>query len=82
MSATEASRNFSDLLGRVSSGETVNVVRNGVSVAIVVPPARTLTSADAFRQLMTTAPAVDEAFGDDVTAARAGIGPPESPWPS
>ncbi len=42
MTATDASRNFSDLLGRVSAGESVEIIRNGAPVARVVPPAQRL----------------------------------------
>ncbi len=82
MSATEASRNFSEVLGRVSGGESIAVVRNGASVAVIVPPPRSLTSANAFRQLLRTAPAVDDGFADDVASARRAVGPPKSAWPS
>ncbi len=82
ITATDASRNFSDLLGRVAAGESVEIVRNGTPVARIVPPARRLLSADAFRRLYEAAPPVDEAFAADVVSAREAIGPPGSPWPS
>jgi len=82
MTATDASRNFSDLLGRVSAGESVEIIRNGAPVARVVPPAQRLLSAAAFRRLYAAAPPVDEAFGDAVASLRSAIGPPDSAWPS
>jgi len=82
MTATEASRRFSDVLGRVSSGESIEVVRNGVAVAQIVPPERHLTSAATFRRLIETAPPVDADFADDVGALRASLGPPTGARPS
>lgn len=82
MSATEASRSFSDVLGRVSSGESIEVLRNGVAVAQIIPPVRHLTSAATFRRLIETAPPVDSGFAEDVRAGRASVGPPEGAWPS
>ena len=38
MTATEASRHFSDVLDRAKAGETITVVRNGHAVAQVTPP--------------------------------------------
>ena len=82
MSATEASRRFSDVLGRVSSGASIEVFRNGVAVAQIVPPHGHLTSAATFRRLIETAPPVDADFAADVSAVRASIGPPTGAWPS
>jgi len=82
MSATEASRSFSTVLGRVSAGASIEVVRNGVPVAQIVPPAHHLTTAAAFRRLYETAPRVDDDFIDEIVAARQGVGPPSAAWPS
>jgi len=38
MTATEASRHFSDVLDRAKAGETITVMRNGQAVAQVTPP--------------------------------------------
>ena len=38
MTATEASRRFSDVLDRARAGETIIVIRNGQAVAQVTPP--------------------------------------------
>ena len=38
MSATQASRQFADVLQRVSAGESIIVIRNGQPVARISPP--------------------------------------------
>lgn len=82
MSATDVSRSLSAVLGRVSAGASIEVVRNGAPVAQIVPPARRLTSAAAFRRLYETAPPIDAAFADELMAARRAVGPPAAAWPS
>lgn len=82
MSATEVSRSFSEVLGRVSAGASIEVVRNGSPVAQIVPPAGHLTSAASFRRLYETAPTIDAAFADELAAARRAVGPPTAAWPS
>jgi prevent-host-death family protein len=82
MSATEAARNFSEVLNRVAAGEEVEIVRNGATVALLGPPKRRLLSADAFLELMASAPPVDDAFSADLRSVRDAAAPPESPWPS
>jgi prevent-host-death family protein len=82
LTATEAARSFSDLLNRVAAGEEVEIVRGGASVAVIGPPKTRLLSADRFRELLASAPPVDEEFADDVRAVRREIGPPEDAWQS
>ncbi len=82
MTATEASRNFSELLNRVATGEEVEVVRSGARVAVIAPPREHLMSASRFRELIATAPSPDDDFAEDVRTARAAVGPPEDAWPS
>lgn len=82
MTATEASRNFSEVLGRVGAGESVEIVRNGAPVARLMPPAQRLLSAEAFAQLLDSAPSVDDAFAEDVAAARRELELPVDAWPS
>lgn len=82
LSATEAARNFSDVLNRVAAGEELEIVRNGATVALLSPPKRRLLSAEAFRELMASAPPVDDAFVDDLRAIRSDAPTPESSWPS
>lgn len=82
LTATELARNLSSVLGRVSNGEHVEVLRNGIPVAVIAPvQARTL-SAEAFRDLLRTLPSVDESFATEVAAVRDEIGPPEERWRS
>jgi prevent-host-death family protein len=77
MTATEAARNFSDVLSRVASGEAIEIVRNGAPVALITPPRLRFVSAERFRDLLGSAPSVDEAFADDLREIREGPGPPE-----
>jgi prevent-host-death family protein len=83
LSATKVAREFSSVLNRVGAGEEVEVVRNGVPVVQMRPAqsARTV-SASRWRELMASAPPVDEDFGRDVLDARRSIGPPSGAWPS
>jgi prevent-host-death family protein len=83
LTATEVARRFSQVISRVGAGEEVEVVRNGVPVA-QMRPARCpqVVSAARWRELMDSAPAVDENFEHDVEASRETIGPPDSAWPS
>jgi prevent-host-death family protein len=83
LNATEVARQFSAVLNRVGSGEEVEVVRNGVPVVQMLPVrAKRTVSAARWRELMDTAPAVDEDFARDVEAARREVGPPSGAWPS
>jgi prevent-host-death family protein len=82
LTATEAARSFSDVLNRVAAGEEVEVTRSGAPVAVIAPPTTQLLSAERFRELIARAPAPDDAFADDVRAARAAIEPPAEPWRS
>ena len=83
LTATEVARRFSQVISRVGAGEEVEVVRNGVPV-VQMRPARgpQVVSAARWRELMDSAPAVDEDFEHDVEASRETIGPPDSAWPS
>ena len=82
LTATDAARNFSEVLNRVAAGEEVEIVRNGATVAVLGPPKRRLLSPEGFRDLMASAPPVDDAFAGDVRAIRSEAGPAESHWPS
>lgn len=83
MTATEVARNFSQVVNRVDAGEEVEVVRNGVPVVQMRPArGRQVMSAARWRELMKSAPAVDEGFESDVEAARKAIGTPSAAWPS
>jgi prevent-host-death family protein len=83
LSATEAARKFSAVVNRVSAGEEIEVVRNGVPV-VEMRPARAghLMSAERWDELMASVPSPDNDFARDVEAAREGISPPSGAWPS
>lgn len=82
MTATEAARNFSDVLNRAAAGEEIEVTRSGAPIAVVGPPRARSISAVRFRELIASAPHVDEEFAADLRAIREGAGPPGEPWPS
>lgn len=83
LSATEVARTFSSVVSRVGDGEEVEIVRNGVPVVEMRPVrAGRAISAAKWRELMASAPAVDEDFKGDVEAGRVSIGPPSGAWPS
>jgi len=83
LSATEVARSFSSIVSRVGAGEEIEVVRNGVPVVEMRPAsAGRAVSAEHWREMIASAPAVDAEFVDDVAAARKDIGPPSGVWPS
>jgi len=67
MTATEASRHFSDLLDAVERGETVAIVRGGHPVA-EIGPAHRRTGAD-LRTALADLPLPDDAFSRDIAGA-------------
>jgi prevent-host-death family protein len=69
LTATEAGRNFSDLLDRVA-GEEVEIVRHGATVALICPPRHHLLSAREFRGLLASASPVDDRFVGDLQRIR------------
>jgi antitoxin (DNA-binding transcriptional repressor) of toxin-antitoxin stability system len=83
MNATKVAREFSAVVNRIGAGEEIEVVRNGVPVVQMRPAGSTRqVSAARWRELMETAPSVDEDFSRDVEAGREAIGPPSGAWPS
>jgi antitoxin (DNA-binding transcriptional repressor) of toxin-antitoxin stability system len=84
MTATEASRGFSALLDKVSHERTeVQIVRDGVVVAHVIPPPTAPTYADvqrAMAHLLPHTPRPDDGFADEVLALRDLLTKPEDPW--
>lgn len=82
LSATEVARNFSAVLNRVAAGEELEIVRNGTVVALLGPPRRRLLTAESFRELLNSAPPVDDDFAAELRRIRTEAGAPESPWPS
>lgn len=82
MTATQAAREFSDVLNRVAAGEAIEITRNDAPVAVLTPVRSRLVSASRFRELMSSAPPVDRRFAEDLHEIRAAIGPPAAAWPS
>jgi prevent-host-death family protein len=82
MSATETARNFSNVLNRVAAGEEIEITRSGATVAVVGPPKTRLLSAERFRELLRSAPPVDDDFAGELREIRMVSGPPEGHWPS
>jgi len=66
----------------VAEGEEIEITRHGSMVAVLAPPRPRLLSAERFRELLASAPPVDEHFADDLRAIRASVGPVKNPWPS
>jgi prevent-host-death family protein len=67
MTATEASRHFSDLLDAVERGETITILRGSRPVA-EIGPAHRRTGADLRAALADVSPP-DDAFSRDIAAA-------------
>ena len=67
MTATEASRHFSDLLDAVERGETITIVRGSHPVA-EIGPVRRRTGADLRAALADVSPP-DDGFSRDIAAA-------------
>jgi prevent-host-death family protein len=84
ITATEASRSFSELLNRARyGGESFVVVRGGEEMARITPvvPKTVLTLGELF-ELLNRFPA-DPGFADDLEAIHAEQGAaPENPWPT
>jgi antitoxin (DNA-binding transcriptional repressor) of toxin-antitoxin stability system len=79
MTATEASRNFSDLLDAIEAGETITITRGHHAVA-EIRPARSRTGAD-LRAALHDIPPPDDGFANDIAGALALISSEETdPW--
>ena len=79
VTATHASRGFSDLLDAVERGDTIAITRGGRVVAEIRPAAA--TTGRALREALSAVPRLDDDFESDVAAARALLVPDESdPW--
>jgi antitoxin (DNA-binding transcriptional repressor) of toxin-antitoxin stability system len=83
LTATEVARKFSKIVSKVGAGEEVEIVRNGVPI-VQMRPVRgpQVVSAARWRDLMDSAPAVDEDFERDIESGREALGPPSAVWPS
>ncbi len=83
MTATEVARNFSHVLSRVADGDEIEITRNGSAVAVLAPPRRKrFLSPQELRQLLDSAPPVDDDFVRDLEDIRRSVGPPRSAWHS
>jgi len=82
MTATEAGRNFSEVLNRAAAGEEIELTRAGAPAALIGPPRVHLLSAARFRELLAGAPSPDADFAEDLRNVRESAGPPGDPWPS
>jgi prevent-host-death family protein len=82
LSATEVARNFSDVLNRVASGEEIEITRSGAPVAVLAPPRARFLTPERFREVLATAPPVDDRFVTDLEEIRASVGSPEERWRS
>jgi prevent-host-death family protein len=79
MTATEASRNFSELLDAIERGETVTITRGHHAVAEIMP-ARRRTGADLRTALEQTTPP-DDRFAADIASALAMVSSEgDDPW--
>jgi prevent-host-death family protein len=84
LTATQVARNFSDVLNRVAAGEEIEIARNGATVAVIGPPRRQrLVAPERFREIIASAPPVDDDFVRDLEEIRRNAGPPPAdPWQS
>ena len=82
MSATDVSRNLSEVLNRVVAGETIEIVRNGATIANLTPHRPRTITRERFNELMRSLPPVDRAFARDVTEAGKDPLVLEDPWSS
>lgn len=79
LTATHASRGFSELLDRVERGETVRITRAGHVVAELRPVAP--TTGRALRDALAGTPGLDDRFEADIAAATSLLTTDESdPW--
>jgi antitoxin (DNA-binding transcriptional repressor) of toxin-antitoxin stability system len=82
VSATEAARNFSELLNRVRyRGERFLIERGGVTIGELRPVAPVRFTGRDLLALLRSLPSVDDSFFDAVeAAARHQPQVPETPW--
>lgn len=78
VTATEASRGFSDLLDAVEHGETVSITRGRRTIA-VIGPAPPRTGRD-LRAALAGAPRLDDDLERDIAAATALLTEAPDPW--
>ena len=80
--ATEASRNFTELLTRVAAGETIEADRRRQFAAIVVPPGPALLPGGALLELLGRLARFGEGCATDVARLSEVATRPGEPWPS
>jgi prevent-host-death family protein len=80
LSATDTARNFSTILNRVADGEVIEITRNGTTIAVIGPPKTRLLSPERLRELLVSAPPVDDDFARELREIRSRVGPAESSW--
>ncbi len=79
VTATHASRGFSDLLDAVERGDTIAITRGGRVVAQIAPAVS--TTGRALRAALVEVPALDDDLEADVAGATALLTADESdPW--
>jgi antitoxin (DNA-binding transcriptional repressor) of toxin-antitoxin stability system len=76
MTAAEAARHFRAVLSRVAAGEEIQVVRDGVVVAVIAPVHRPAV----FRDPLEPPPRVGDSFIDDLRALQAELRAPPDSW--
>lgn len=82
MTATMASKEFSDVLSRVAAGEVIEIERHGHTVAVIMPPQRGLLGGSDLLALIERLPVSDEKFRSDVVGLGEVLRRPVEPWPS
>ncbi|MGH3915700.1 MAG: type II toxin-antitoxin system Phd/YefM family antitoxin [Pseudonocardiaceae bacterium] len=82
LTATVASKEFSDVLSRVAAGEVIEIERHGHTVAVIVPPPRGLLAGSDLLDLFERLPVCDEKFSSDVASLGEVLQPPVVPWQS
>jgi prevent-host-death family protein len=76
LTATEAERRFSEVLSRVAEGEEIVITRGGAAVAVISPPRTNMLGPERFRELIASAPPVDDDFVAEVRTIRREVGLP------
>lgn len=82
LTATVASKEFSDVLSRVAAGEVIEIERHGHTVAVIVPPPRGLLAGSDLLDLFDRLPMCDQKFGSDVAGLGEVLQTPVVPWQS
>lgn len=83
VTATEASRRFSNMLDRVRfDSESFDIVRNGEVVARIVPPERRRASLADLLEALDAAGPMGADFADDLEAVQREQPPLDDPWTS